>query len=51
MQGTPVQSLVWEDPTCLRETKPLCHDTERVHYSPLVETTKPGGGGVKMAEE
>ena len=40
MQGTPVQSLVWEDPTCLRETKPLCHDTEPMHYSPLVETTE-----------
>jgi len=41
MQRTPVQSLVWEDPTCLRDNKPLCHDTEPVHYSPLVETTEP----------
>ena len=23
MQGTRVQSLVWEDPTCRRETKPV----------------------------
>ena len=26
MQGTRVQSLVWEDPTCHGATKPLCHD-------------------------
>ena len=25
MQGTWVQSLVWEDPTCLRVTKPAYH--------------------------
>ena len=24
MQGTPVQSLVWEDPTCPGATKPVC---------------------------
>ena len=24
MQGTLVQFLVWEDPTCCRATKPLC---------------------------
>ena len=25
MQGTLVQSLVWEDSTCCRITKPICH--------------------------
>ena len=26
MQGTWVQALVWEDPTCRRETKPVCRN-------------------------
>ena len=26
MQGTQVQSLVWEDPTCRGATKPVRHD-------------------------
>ena len=26
MQGTPVQSLVWEDPTPCGATKPVCHN-------------------------
>ena len=26
MQGTQVQSLVWEDPTCRGATKPMCHN-------------------------
>ena len=26
MQGEPVQSLVQEDPTGLRATKPVCHN-------------------------
>ena len=26
MQGTRVQSLVWEDPTCHRSTKPMRHN-------------------------
>ena len=26
MQGTRVQSLVWEDPTCCRATKLVCHN-------------------------
>ena len=25
MQGTRVQALVWEDPTCRRATKPVLH--------------------------
>ena len=25
MQGTWVWSLIWEDPTCLEVTKPMCH--------------------------
>ena len=27
MQGTWVQSLAWEDPTCLGATKPVCHNS------------------------
>ena len=30
MQATLVGSLVWEDPTCLRTTKPM-HHKERSH--------------------
>ena len=26
MQGTRVQALVWEDPTCRGATKPACHN-------------------------
>jgi len=26
IQGTPVQSLVWEDPTCQGATKPVNHN-------------------------
>ena len=26
MQGTRVQALVWEDPTCHGATKPVCHN-------------------------
>ena len=26
MQETRVRSLVWEDPTCHRATKPVCHN-------------------------
>ena len=26
MQGTQFRSLVWEEPTCLRATKPVCHN-------------------------
>ena len=26
MQGTRVQALVWEDPTCRGATKPVCHN-------------------------
>ena len=26
MQGTRVRALVWEDPTCHRATKPMCHN-------------------------
>ena len=26
MQGTQVQSLVWEDPTCRGATKPVCQN-------------------------
>ena len=28
MQGTRVPSLVWEEPTSHRATKPVCHTTE-----------------------
>ena len=26
LQGTQVRALVWEDPTCHRATKPVCHN-------------------------
>ena len=26
MQGTRVRALVWEDPTCRRASKPVCHN-------------------------
>ena len=26
MQGTRVRTLVWEDPTCRKATKPMCHN-------------------------
>ena len=26
MQGTLVQALVWEDPTCCGATQPVCHN-------------------------
>ena len=26
IQGTQVQALVWEDPTCHGATKPVCHN-------------------------
>ena len=26
MQGTQVRALVWEDPTCRRAPKPVCHN-------------------------
>ena len=28
MQGTLIQPLVWEDPTCLRATKPVHQTTQ-----------------------
>ena len=31
MQGTQVPSLVWEDPTCHRAAKPLCHNWAYTH--------------------
>ena len=37
MQGTWVQSLVWEDPTCPRATKPLCHN----YWSPHSRACEP----------
>ena len=31
MQGTQVQALVREDPTCHRATKPACHNYQSPH--------------------
>ena len=31
MQGTRVQALVWEDPTCRGETKPVRHNYGSPH--------------------
>ena len=36
MQGTQVQSLVRENPTCRRATKPVCHN----YWSPSATTTE-----------
>ena len=36
MKGTQVQSLVWEDSTCLGTTKPMCHN----YLSPCATTTE-----------
>ena len=37
MQGTRVWSLVWEDPTCRGETKPVCHD----YWAHVLQLLKP----------
>ena len=38
MQGTCVQPLVWEDSTCLRATKPVCHNYWSLHTYSLCST-------------
>ena len=42
MQETGVQSLVWEDPTCLRAAKPVCHNYWACALEPRRLTTEPG---------
>ena len=37
MQEARVQSKVWEDPTCLRATKPMCH----IYWNRVLQTLKP----------
>ena len=41
MQGTRVQALVWEDPTCCRATKPVHHNYWACALSPRATTTEP----------
>ena len=41
MQGTWVQSLIWKDPMCYRETKPCATTTELVLQSRRAEITEP----------
>ena len=38
MQGTWVWSLVWEDSTCLRATKPMCHN----YWASMLQLLKAG---------
>ena len=47
MQGTPVQFLVREDPTCHVATKPECHNYGACTLEPETATIKLG----KMQEE
>ena len=35
MQGTRVRALVWEDPTCCRATKPVCHSYQARALEPI----------------
>ena len=44
MRETWVQSLIWEDPMCLRATKPMCHNSWAGALQPeswRAETTEP----------
>ena len=49
-QGTWVRSLVWEDSTCRRATKPLCHNywayplepTSHSYWALVLQLLKPG---------
>ena len=41
MQGTWVQALVWEDPTCRRATKPVCHNYRACALEPASHNTEP----------
>ena len=49
MQGTRIRSLVWEDPTCRRATKPMCHNywacalepASRKHWAHVLQLLKP----------
>ena len=49
-EGTPVRSLVGEDPTCHRATKPMHHNcwahalTPLVHFHPPFASASAGGG-------
>ena len=40
MQGTPVQSLVWEEPTCHRTAEPVRHNHWSMLWSPQAATTE-----------
>ena len=40
MQGTRVQALVWEDPTCVEQLSPCATTTEPALQSPRATTTE-----------
>ena len=40
MQGTRVQSLVWEDPTYLGATKPMCHNYQAQALKPVLHNKR-----------
>ena len=40
MQGTWVQALVWEDPTCRGATGPVSHTTEHARLEPLLRNKR-----------
>ena len=46
MQGTLVQSLAWEDPTCHEATKPV-HHNYRVHTT-TTEAPAPGASALQQ---
>ena len=41
MQGTLVWSLIWEDSTCLRATKPVCYNYQAHTLAPVLCNKKP----------
>ena len=40
MQGTRVQALVWEDPTCRGASKPVATTTEPVRLEPVLRNKR-----------
>ena len=41
MKGTPIWSLVWEDPTCHGATEPVCHNFWACTLEPMSCTNEP----------
>ena len=40
MQGTPIESLVWEDPTCHRATKAMHHNYGASSLGPMLHNER-----------